>query len=772
LTASVPFIPGLFPPQLGPLGRYLPPLPDGVCQSWLADLLEPGALIIDPFGASPRLLVEAARAGYQVLAAVNNPIIRFLIEIYADPPGEEALRAALAELAGDQRSSERLEPQIRLLYQTECAQCNRLIEAQAFIWERDGSVPVGKIYTCPICRDSGERPATHSDAERAAQSAASVLHRSRALERVAPLSDPDRGYAEEALAVYPPRAVYALLKLVNRLDILSAHHQKLAFALLLAGFDQANGLWHHPPTRYRPKQLSLPTRYLEKNIWLALEEAVSDWPESMILANKTHVPLSIWPDLPEHGPGICLFEGRLKDLAVQLEMAPDQRQRIRAMLCAVPRPNQAFWTLSALWAGWLWGQSASAPFKSVLRRRRYDWTWHVVALDSALGSLKHLIAENTPCLGLIGEAEPGYLSAAVVAGELSGLSLEGLALRSGQGQAQIYWRRQDYKLLPLGDQQRQSIVQEQIADYLRQRGEPASYLKVLTAGLVGLAREHAVSPQSIDSPAEALHSAEVAIENTLSAGSPFTRLNASDRSLEVGQWWLDEKSLAGVAVGLPLADRVEMSVVRFLQAHPGIGLKALDAAVCQELVGIFTPDLELIQECLKSYAEEQPVESETWQLRKQDEPANRRADLEGMQNLLTKLASKLGFLPTTAFDENDLGIRPPIVWLRQDGAAQYLFYLTASGLLGKIESLMHLIGRTSKKLPQCLIVLPGGRAGLVEYKLQHNPYLRAKLETSWTFLKYRHVRWLMEFENLDQINLDQALKRDPLANRDPQILLL
>jgi hypothetical protein len=107
-----------------------------------------------------------------------------------------------------------------------------------------------------------------------------------------------------------------------------------------------------------------------------------------------------------------------------------------------------------------------------------------------------------------------------------------------------------------------------------------------------------------------------------------------------------------------------------------------------------------------------------------------------------------------------------------DGAVAYLFYLTASGVLGKIETLVDLIKDQLESVPKCMIVLPGSRAGLVEYKLHHNPYLRAKLETNWTFLKYRHVRWLMDFENLNKTNLDESLNRDPLANRDPQILLL
>ena len=45
-----------------------------------------GSWVLDPFGFSPRLALEAARAGYRVLVTVNNPITRFLLEMSARPP--------------------------------------------------------------------------------------------------------------------------------------------------------------------------------------------------------------------------------------------------------------------------------------------------------------------------------------------------------------------------------------------------------------------------------------------------------------------------------------------------------------------------------------------------------------------------------------------------------------------------------------------------------------------------------------------------------------
>ena len=76
-----PYIPGLSPAEPGPLSRFIPPLEEGVISSWLPLHAPAGSWLLDPFGFSPQLVLEAARAGYRVLVTVNNPITRFLLEM-------------------------------------------------------------------------------------------------------------------------------------------------------------------------------------------------------------------------------------------------------------------------------------------------------------------------------------------------------------------------------------------------------------------------------------------------------------------------------------------------------------------------------------------------------------------------------------------------------------------------------------------------------------------------------------------------------------------
>src|SRR3990170_8581162 len=96
-THSINYLPGRGFNNSEPLARYLPPIPDGVVSSWLLKNVLQGSWILDPFCASPRLAVEAARAGYRLLVAANNPIARFLLEMASTPPTADEFRSALAD---------------------------------------------------------------------------------------------------------------------------------------------------------------------------------------------------------------------------------------------------------------------------------------------------------------------------------------------------------------------------------------------------------------------------------------------------------------------------------------------------------------------------------------------------------------------------------------------------------------------------------------------------------------------------------------------------
>jgi hypothetical protein len=558
------------------------------------------------------------------------------------------------------------------------------------------------------------------------------------------VDDPDRAHAEEALEAYLPRAVYALFTLINRLDGFSpaSRDRRLLSALLVSACDRANTLWAYPIARARPRQLTIPPRHFEFNVWKAMEAAIEDWGRE-----DEAIPLVTWPETPPINGGISLFEGRLKDLVPTL-----LGTQLGGIATALPRPNQAFWTLSALWSAWLWGREALGPFKSALRRRRYDWAWHATALTAAYQSLAPSLRSGTPIFNLIGEAETGYLSAGVVAGEKSGLKLAGLALRLEDSQAQINWTPMETPSLSADPVPLEPEIISAARDFLNSIGEPSAYLALHGACLTTLARIGAL--RASDLPAgETLTEVHDQMEKALTYRAGFIRFGGSQHSLDVGQWWLRDPAHAQP----PLADRVETSVLSHLRANPGITLQEMDIAMCESYPGAETPEFELVHTCLDSYGEQDMDEGAGWHLRAQEQEDIRAADLDEMRQLLTDLADRLGYRVHGG---------SPLVWEEIQGPGVFYFYLLASAVIGDI------LLTDSHPPERGLVVLPGGRANLVLYKLHRDPRLETAVNAGWRFLKFRHIRRLSDSSLLNRGNMEDQFALDPLTYSKPQIPLL
>jgi hypothetical protein len=768
------YIPGTAANPTEPLSRFLSPIPNGIVERWLRQQNRPdidSRWIIDPFGVSPRLTVAAAREGWRVLVTAHNPVMRFLLEMTANPPSENEFQAAMAELASSSKGQERMEPHLRNLYTVNCRGCSTKVEVEAFLWERGAQTPYGAIYTCTDCNISGEQPLNPYEAEKASAFASSGLHHSRALERVATADDPDRVHAEEALAVYLPRAVYVLFTMINKLDGLAiSETRKMALqALLLSACDQANTLWAYPTQRERPRQLTTPPRFKENNIWRVMETAMKAWQSSL-----APVTLSIWPELPPEEGGICLFEGPLRELSSRLHQQNSQKLEFTAGLAAIPRPNQAFWTLSALWSGWLWGKEAVAPFKSVLRRRRYDWSWHHIALQAAFENLAHLLKDGTPLLALSGEAEAGLLTAALSAAENSGFHLDGITLNAEQ--AQIHMLRQTQEKPAIGVDAGK-FVSQAIQAFLTKNGQPASFLHVWAAGLAGLAESGVLSTANTDKAdeqaAENFTFTNSLIRDVLTYRGGLLRFGSGD-ALETSQWWLRDEPKKSLEHEHPLADRLEIAVVKYLIKNPGCTLNEIESMLLPEFPGLLTPEIEWIQVICESYAVQESPDSRRWKVRTEDDPASRRSELVSVNQQLDSLANILGYTQHGSY---------PLVWKDKFGLDCYWFYPIASAVFANI-----LLGKsdTQASTPlKSLIVIPGGRANLVAYKLKRDPRLKRLTQpsesqsnveesqpTGWRFLKWRHLRWLVDNVSQIQQPLDVLLQQDPLTLDTQQMRLL
>lgn len=786
------FYPGLGPPAAGPLARYLPPVPPGMVSGWLAEHVPPGSWVLDPLGASPAAALEAARAGYRVLVACNNPVLRFMIETLAGAPLRATFQAALAELASARRGEERLEKHLQGLYLTECAVCGAEVEAQAFLWRKNEPQPFARQYHCPQCGDGGggSREITPADLERLAAMGGDKLQRARALQRVLLNDEAHRADVEEALENYLSRPLYVLFTLINKVEGLGLPPERLRLlrALLISAFDAGSALWPWPGGRSRPRQLGVPPQFRENNLWAALEAAVDEW----IQPGQPPVAVTHWPELPPEDAargGICLFGGRVKAL-----MPLPEAIRLGALLAVFPRPSQAFWTLSVLWTGWLWGAEAALPLRNVLDRRRYDWNWHTAAIHSALSAAGSNLPEGTPFFGLLPELAPGFLSAALAAAEGAGFRLEGLALRADalrrgeQELAQATWTSTAAEKQPAerpgdgqaGSAEMERAAREAIQADLAARGEPAAYLALYAAGLQALARTGCLPRRLSAVPGDLLTRVQAVMARTFSdrsllrlyrrsparGGESEPESGLEDASPTSGVWWLNQPPpFTGESEAeLPLADRVEMETVRFMQKRLTAGpepftFAELDQALTAQFRGLLTPPEELLMACLESYGEQVPGSSpEAWRMRASESAAARRADLQEMRAAIEATGARLGF--TTREQGSAL------VWERPDSAETWWFFRMASSILSR-----YVLAPPPGSVPERrLLVLPGSRARLLGFKLQRDPRLVEALR-GWRFIKFRHLREIAAQPDLRMEDWEPLLDEDPLTGEAAQMAL-
>ena len=747
------YIPGLGPPEPGPLSRFMPPLEDGVISSWLPLHAPASAWLLDPFGFSPRLVLEAARAGYRVLVTANNPITRFLLEMTAHPSPEADFKAAMADLSAAKKGEERLGTHLQSLYMTICETCGREIQAESFLWRKGDVAPYARIYTCPHCEDSGEYVATQPDIERAKKIASTdSLHRSRAFERVIQLDDEDRVFAEEAIEYYLPRPLYVLTTIINRLDSLnlSPERRRALNALLLVACDAGNTLWGHPAERRRPKQLNIPNQFREHNLWMQLERGLNLWTET-----ASSVVCEAWPDkLPESG-GICIYEGRLRDLAHEVK----KEIPISAVIGSLPRPNQAFWTLSALWAGWIWGREAVEPYKLVLRRRRYDWAWNATALNAAFTHLFELLPLGTPFFGLLSEPEPSFLTSSLTAASVAGFDLQSLALRTEHDPIQLLWRRGEH-LKREANEANTEEVRASIRSHLTERGEPASYFHVHAAGMITLTESHMLKQKDQEFD-EALRSTHSLIQTALSEDNRFVHYSTGE-SVDTGLWGLvtrPERNRDSSAAqtkdniqGDSLSDRVEVAIVTFLQKNPNSIYLNIEEDLYPRFPGLLTPSKGMIYSVLDSYAEK---EGAAWKLRGEDVASARRNELITITAMIEAVGKRLNY-STRKQGKNYL-------W-EEDNKIDYAFYVLASALIGRA------ISETPYPPEQTVIVIPGGRASLAEYKKQRDPSLAARLK-KYQLVKYRLLRTLVEVPVLTRETFEEQIASDPLEKSKSQMMM-
>jgi hypothetical protein len=774
---DMPFFPGrtLDPPE--PLAHFLPPYSEGTGAEFVRRLGKRNARIVDPFGQSPAMALEMARAGAAVLLASPNPVLRAILGLQADPPPADLIRAVLARIARSPSSvspnpssaspAENLEAHIRGLYRGTCAFCGQESEADGYVWEfetdskahatithpparglfqdskKGKSKPrlLGRICSCPHCNHVVEEPAGPADEKAMPSEASRQMLYHFALERLAPLDDPSRTSITEALDAYPSRSVYALVLILRRLETmeLEPEEKRCVDLLLLTVLEQAHilrGHGHH--LRARPRSLQPPAQFREVNIWRALEKAAADWSRP---ARK--LPVRKWREgEPPEAGAILTFAGTARDLAPHLEQVrPD------GLIAFLPRPNQAAWTLAAMWAEWLWGRAASAPLSGMLHRRWFDWNWHARALAASAAALAAHLPAGTPAAAFLGEWEPPFLAAALWSFHQAGFALKGRAVRTDTGAAQLLWSAPGPEHTPLsygpqGFEGTAEMARLAVRQLISDRAEPVPWELLHAAAWSDVVFHHMLPPEPPQAEESGFALCQNIIAETVRADPEIESTEKKEENEFGTTWWLPGDE----SITSPLADQVEVEVARMLLEEGPIDTEELDRRLCSFFPGLLTPELRLLNACLESYGTP-AKDGRSWVLRPEDHPTSRAEELELVRETLGGLGRRMGF---SAEGDREM------YWIDPSGRKAYCFVFTGSAAVGRYLLQPPFEERRS------WIVLPGGRATLVGYKLRRNVLLRRAVADGWRFLKFRHIRRLLEDPYLRSENLDERMGLDPL----------
>jgi hypothetical protein len=789
------FVPGKTVEAERFLAHYVQPIPVGVAMAYLEAYTSPGQIVLDPFCQSPNLVTEVVATGRKVIAANFNPALALLVRGQLGLPEPKELDAATTCLGDSLKLGVPFREHLEGLYTTSCPQCHQTTIADYFLWDREAGEPVGKGYRCQACGSEGQTPVEPGERETLSRIERRGFHYHYVLDRLAPPGDEGRKLGQKLLDFYTPRNLYALTNLLIKIETLFADSplQETLKLLLLACLDSCSSLYASPQAWLRPRRLHPPPRFVERNVWRAFEEArlqLSQLPPSPVVHLATDLSQITSPDLlslseTDGQPPNALVE----PLTVRRlsQMLPEDS--VSLIITAPPRLDPVFWSLSYLWSGWLFGREEAAALRPLLKRKKTDWDWYQRAMNSTFRALRPALQSRGRLVLVFATERPAFVEALFMAASLAGFELEGASCQPGEvlagtmGYYRLSFAKGEKPMIALPSEDEASLAIElqreasvAMQGVLRQRGEPLTYEWLHLAAYRHLSvkgylrRAMAVSPldfvsRQVETVLEGVESGAIVRWAETEEGKGWPQL-----------WWLREPG----EVNPPLSDRVEEAVWEVLCEKPTLSAEALAAAIYPRFLALLTPEAELIEACLKSYAQE--IGPDRWQLRPEDQPENReRQRGQGVANLV-KLGQRMGYgvglsqawrkrswEGDTLMDlvrNKEPGVEPlspfDVIW-HENREVRHAFVLLSMATMGFIPWHKDGMGEGIN----CYIVIPEERGDLASFKLDRSPWLPQAMVTGrWQFIKYRHLDQLVSAIEVNRHDLKKIVGLRPIIEQD------
>lgn len=741
MTLDDCFIPGK-PEEFIPGDPFWSPFMEGIAAHYARELSPPGSLVLIPFCSNPLLPLELLNSGYRVFASNFNPIA--ILPLKALHGRWEDFSAALTRLMDAPRGEKLLRYYLQSLYLVECPGCNGTVEADFFLWEK--KTPVAKGLKCPRCGTEGTFPLAPDDLkpfENLRERGPDYWYVLGRLFSPGEIAPPE---AEDLPLFYTPRNLHCLNAIFVKIETTFPERSFQAFALktaLLAAMHLSLSLYPELEPKRRPMRLHPPVNFVERNAWKAFQTAAVALHRFFRL-----LPLAEPEEFFEKGKSPILLLAPWGIKRVEKEVPPAS---VSLLIVEPPALDRTWWALNFLWAGWLLGPRAAYPLRPLALKETFGWDWYEETMKQSLLRLKSLLKPGGFAL-ILGQDVPSVKAECLIlAGVKAGLHPESFSFRE-KG------RRVEVQLLfsnPVPDKMKTSvatgtleeILGEAILEVLEYYGEP---LLLPTLRLV--VEWWITSRKACNWEGRKRGEFRNLLDEAIAALMQEKRVKYWANNNLLG---LPEYSRARI----PLSDWTELEVYKLLAERGFLTLHELEASLYENLRGPLIPGVEYLHECLNSYGQE---EGNGWRLRAEDEPQHRERDREEILAILRGLGEKLGF-------EVREGNKDPfdLVWEEEESPDEPARVVVNPSLGFVVEGTAALTGfflrHFSPPLPRSFIVIPGGRAALVWYKLKNWP-LWSTLK-GWQFIKYRHLRRLAEEKAPDRYSLQKIIGLDPVVER-------
>jgi hypothetical protein len=725
-------VPGTLAPSRFPLARYRYPALQGVVSAFARSTTQRGDVLLALGAISSETVREVVGEQRRIVALGRNPVdlLCTALDLEATPSRGAQVQAALTQLGDLPKGGRPLILHMQSQYESRCPHCHQKGTAEWFAWDRERGRPFAKRVACPQCGQAHEGPVDAVDVERAGRypvRSGPVYH--LALNRAAGQDAAVVARTTQLIELYTPRNLSTLMTIVQRMPQLQSKLRsdtadlRALHALLFEAFDAGSALTPYETPAARPRSLRAPQQFLERNVWMVLEQAASDYQAHCERECRLH-PTGLGPEatglralLGRRDPGYLLL-GR----SVQSLRYADVPVKVSGVILHLVPPDAVFWALAVLWSLWLWGEEAPSDLRLFLQRRRLDWDWYQRSITAALSAVQPYLAPAAPILTLSSGSEPEVVRALTVAARQSGTGVDhwiavppnGYRIVLHAGTAACETRTTEDAPAPAGG----TDIAVQI---LRERGEPLQLPRLQAAVLLQCA-----NPSAVDLD--------------ISAAGPLTTLSKT-------HVWLQDPSQAA----LPLGDRLERAILRHLTSTPSWTYNQLMGEVYRKFNGPLSPEPELVEAIVSAYT----VSDTAGQLslRLEDNPHRRRREAQQLNKNLRSLGAHLGYYAVRRMGGD-------IVW-REEGDCSYLFRLTSSAILAP-----HLLKPPPRCDGRCCLIVPGGRAALIALRLRRDPRLMDQVEShQWTFIKFRHLRRMIE-EITDRTEIEVFLGLDPIVEQE------